>query len=379
MTTSHLAVNDLYTTLLTHGIDYFCGVPDSTLSAFGDLVNRDATDHIVAANEGSAVGFAIGHYLATGRPGLVYLQNSGLGNALNPLVSLADQHVMGIPMVLLVGWRGRPGVPDEPQHYTQGSVTLPLLETLAIPYRIMSRGRSMMERQVAELIQYAAKHHTPVALVVESGTFALEAATPLPPVENLPTREAAIEAIISSLKPSDIVVATTGKTSRELFELREARGERHDRDLLVVGGMGHASAIACQIARDVPDRTVYIIDGDGALLMHMGTLATIGSLAPPNLRHIVIHNKTHESVGGLPTTAPTLRLASIAEANGYTACFSVSTIADAQKIIIQMRRAPDTVFLEIHTTSGSRAELSRPTISPAHNKQTFMASLKKAL
>jgi phosphonopyruvate decarboxylase len=377
MTSEHLAVNDLYAALLVHGIDFFCGVPDSTLSAFGDLVNRDASDHLVAANEGSAVGFAVGHYLATGRPGLVYLQNSGLGNALNPLVSLADKHVMGIPMVLLVGWRGKPGMSDEPQHYTQGNVTLPLLETLAIPHRIMSRDRATMERQVAELFHHATTHNTPVALVVEVGTFALESATPTIPAENLPTREAAIETIISSLQPMDIIVATTGKASRELFELREARGERHDRDLLIVGGMGHASAIACQIARDTPDRTIYIIDGDGALLMHMGALATIAGLAPPNLRHIVIHNETHESVGGLPTTAPKLQLASIAEASGYAACFSISTLADVQKTITKMRLASKTVFIEIHTTSGSRAELGRPTISPADNKRSVMGNLNK--
>lgn len=344
------------------GVDYFVGVPDSllkdVLSYIDETVPRSR--HIIAANEGNAIGIAAGYNLATGKVPCVYLQNSGLGNAVNPLTSLADQEVYSIPMLLVIGWRGEPSVMDEPQHKKQGRITPALLDTLEIPY-------TTDLTKVGEMVEFAKQDSSPVALLVHADAF--EAYKGKVPTSLLTcTREAAIEEIVAAIEPNAIVVSTTGKISRELYEVRGRRGEGV-RDFLTVGSMGHANQIALGIATQKPERPVYCIDGDGATLMHLGGLATVGWVAPRNFKHIVLNNLAHESVGGQPSAAAVANIPAAAKALGYISASSVDTKEAIAPAVKAMGTGP--ALLEIKVNLESRKDLVRPKETPLENKQAF--------
>lgn len=367
-----------YQWLKEGGVDFFCGVPDSLLKDICAYItnNTPQGNHIITANEGNAIALAAGHYMATGKIPLVYMQNSGIGNAINPLVSLADKQVYGIPMLLMIGWRGEPGTKDEPQHITQGEITLPLLEVLKIPYEIVDENTHEAKEQILKLIDQAKATSTPHALVVRKGVFekySLQSKT-----ENSLelTREDALKIIVNSLAQTDIVISTTGKTSRELFEYRAALGHPHHSDFLTVGSMGHASQIALGIAIAKPHRKVICIDGDGALLMHMGALPIVGANAPENLIHIVINNGAHESVGGQPTVAFNMDIPLIAQAGGYKKSISVSTSQALADTLNRMDSSHCPMLIEVKVRPGSRDNLGRPTIKPMDNKIDFMKFLE---
>ena len=306
-----------YKALNENSITFFAGVPDSLLKSFCAYLSDHTSleKNIITANEGGAVALAAGHYLATGQPGLVYMQNSGLGNAVNPLTSLADEKVYSIPLLLLIGWRAEPGVKDEPQHAKMGEITLKMLETLKIPYRVLGDN---FEKTIREAKDYMIKNSAPFAIVVKKDTF-----ESYPParlslaVDNsgLLSREEAIKTIVPLLEDDNVIVSTTGMASRELFELRERNKQGHERDFLTVGSMGHASQIALGIALEKPSQPVYCFDGDGAVIMHMGHLAIIGQVKPENFRHIVFNNLVHDSVGGQPTAARNISFAKISQTN----------------------------------------------------------------
>jgi phosphonopyruvate decarboxylase len=370
---AQLAAADLLVAFQDSGIQAFYGVPDSTLSSFGFCLQDGAgSDHVIAANEGNAVGLAIGHYLGTRQPALVYLQNSGLGNAINPLVSLADPQILGIPVVLLIGWRGRPEVPDEPQHLVQGAVTEELLRTLGIPFDVLSPGAA--PDQIRQAVEQAKRRPGPAALLVPPGLLENYSPPAGPDEQPLMSREEAIKVIISQLQPSDAVIATTGKISRELYEYRRATGHQNIRDLLVVGGMGHASSIAQGLALARPARRVICLDGDGAALMHLGALASIGATGPANLFQIVLNNGVHESVGGQPTAHPLADLAAIARDCGYQASANATTAAAVKSFLAG---AAGPAFLNLQVRSGSRPDLSRPSHTPAQNKQNLVEFLQE--
>lgn len=355
--------------LTARGFDYFAGVPDSLLKELCACLTQNAPHHVLTANEGNAVAAAAGYYMATGRCGVVYMQNSGIGNAVNPLLSLADEQVYAIPMLLLIGWRGEPGVHDEPQHVTQGRLTLPLLETMGIAYEVLNED---WEAALSRLIDRMRRESKPVALVVRKGTFSPFALSKPAPAFPL-TREEALAAVLDALPPRAVVVSTTGKTSRELFELRERRGEGHGRDFLTVGSMGHTLSIACGLAAGT-DRPVYCIDGDGSFLMHMGSAAIFGQHAPDNLRYLLINNGAHESVGGQPTDALAVDVPAILSACGFGVVAPARTaqeIADGLAAIADMPRGA----LMLLTRVGSRDDLGRPTTTPAENKRALMTTL----
>lgn len=361
------------------GIRTITGVPDSTLKQFCSYLNTGGRDvfegHIVAANEGAAVGIAIGEYLATGRPACVYMQNSGLGNAVNPVTSLANREVYGIPVLFVIGWRGEPGTEDEPQHRFMGKVTLGLLELMGIPYAVID-ARTTGEELEGFLgqAQECFRDGRQFALVVKKGTFGKEENTAY---ENGWTmqREDAIEAVARWLQPDDIVVSTTGKISRELYEkLDEIKGS-HSQAFLTVGGMGHAGMIACQLARRNPGRKVVCLDGDGAILMHMGSLAVIGELSPANLIHICLNNGAHESVGGMPTGAAGMLYSEIAERCGYAKTYRVAKQDGLEDALSQIRGCGKMIFLEINVANGSREDLGRPKETAEDNKKAFMECL----
>jgi phosphonopyruvate decarboxylase len=359
-------------------IDFYTGVPDSLLKNMCAFIsdNLPASQHIIAANEGGAVGLAAGYHLATGRIPVVYMQNSGLGNTVNPLMSLTDKLVYHIPLLLIIGWRGEPGVKDEPQHLKQGLVTLPLLETLGIKYEIMVEEESLLSAQVERAVSHMREMGEAFALVVKKGTFdEYELQSKQESVLTL-NRERAIELITASVSDHDVIVSTTGKTSRELFEYRVAKKQGHQQDFLTVGSMGHASQIALGIAINQPNRNVFCFDGDGATIMHTGNMAIIGTVAPFNYYHIVFNNGAHDSVGGQPTVGLKVDIPAVAKALGYKTVISVDNEADLAHQLKDLtgRQAP--LLLEVKVKKGARKDLGRPTTTPIENKEALMRFLK---
>jgi len=368
---------EFYGSLSGCGVDFYAGVPDSLLKEFCAFVNDNCPieQHIICANEGNAVAMAVGSYLATGRVPLAYMQNSGLGNATNPLLSLADSAVYGIPILLMIGWRGEPGVKDEPQHVKQGLVQNELLEAMRIPYRVIDAEIQDLEDIIRASVEQAAKQSAPVAIVVKKGTFAEYKSISKYSNGYTLSREDAIRTILET-DDSYAIVSTTGKSSRELYELREMRNE-NSQDFLTVGSMGHSSSIAAAIALRSPDTRVMCIDGDGALLMHMGALAVIGKLAPKNFLHVIMNNECHESVGGQATAADTLNLEQLAKATGYRHYFLALRKEDLAQAIQSIRSLSGPILLEVRVAKGSRTNLGRPKSSPSENKDAFIGKLRQ--
>lgn len=365
------------------GIDFFAGVPDSLLknicAYITDTLPRE--QNIIAANEGGAMGIAAGYHLATGRIPVVYMQNSGEGNIINPLASLTDKEVYNIPVLLLIGWRGRPGVHDEPQHVKQGKVTTGLLNTMGINYTVLSKDEEAAAKQIKIAVDYMLKTNECYALVIEKDTF--EAYTLKNKAESGLTlaREEAIETVVEALPANVAVVSTTGMISRELFEIRERKGQGHGHDFLTVGSMGHASQIALGIALQQPNRSVYCFDGDGAAIMHMGNMAITASMQPKNYVHVVFNNGAHDSVGGQPTVGLSIDLPAIAKAVGYKQVYSVSSKEELENFIasstLQQQSAEGPILLEIRVKKGNRKDLGRPTTTPIQNKEALMDFLKQ--
>lgn len=361
------------------GIGFYAGVPDSLLSPFtGEIVNKYGVSdkHIVAANEGNATGLAAGYHLATGKIPCVYMQNSGEGNMLNPYASLLAPEVYRIPCVFVVGWRGEPGTKDEPQHVFQGEITQSLMELLTIQTVIVRKDMTTDElKAAAESLKQTLAEGKCVAFIVEKG--ALTSDNPVKYVNPYTMkREEALREIVKGIG-EDIVVSTTGKASRELFEIREQNGQPHKYDFLTVGSMGHSSSVALSIALEKKDRKVWCIDGDGAALMHMGAMAVIGANAPRNYVHIVINNESHETVGGMPTVAGKIDLAKIAEGCGYRKILKASTVEEVAQAVETAKAADELTFIEIKAALGARSDLGRPTTTAEENKEHFMQYVKE--
>ena len=370
------------------GVEFFAGVPDSLLKSFCAYVTDTCGEnHVIAANEGGAVGLAAGYYLATGKPALVYMQNSGQGNAVNPLASLADPDVYSIPMVLLVGWRGEPGVKDEPQHVKQGKVTISLFETLGIPTEILPDDESDALDMTRRMVERAKTESRPVALIVRKGLFAqYTLQNKRRDISDL-KREVAIEMILRALPEDAVVVSTTGMISREVYETRERLGQGHERDFLTVGSMGHAIMIALGIAKARPEQQVVCLDGDGAALMHMGNMAIAGQARCGNLTHIVLNNAAHDSVGGQPTVGNDIDLMTIVEAVGYEVIYSDLGLPlmspEKARLASKLKQISWSgghgnlpAFFEVKVKKGARKDLGRPKEPPQVNKALFMKTLQ---
>lgn len=373
-----LACNDFYNMLVENYITFFTGVPDSLLKDFCAYVmdHTDAENHIITANEGNAVALAAGYYLGNQHPGLVYMQNSGLGNAINPLVSLVDPEVYSIPLLLLIGWRGEPGKKDEPQHSKQGKITLQLLQTLGIDHTVLSEETETAKHCLEHAVYIMSQYQKPYALVVREETFLPYKLKKQFITSHQMSRENAIKHFTNWHGEKDIIISTTGKTSRELFECRLHLNKSSSQDFLTVGSMGHASQIALGVALTQPDRQVFCLDGDGALIMHMGSLAIIGNLNIPNFKHIIINNGAHDSVGGQPTVGFNIDIPAIAQACGYTYTSRVKTSEDLiEKLnILRVSRGP--ALLEVCVNKGARSNLGRPTMTPIENKESLLRFLK---
>ena len=377
---------DFVSLLKSEEINFFAGVPDSLLKNFLSYLLNEMSEkeHVVCANEGSAVALACGYHIATGKTACVYLQNSGLGNAINPLISLADPLVFKIPILLLVGYRGEKGTSDEPQHIKQGAISENLLDALEIPFEILnansnaaellSRARTSMESRGGAYVLLVRKN-TFSNLDLESGGES-NIKNAIDPV--LLSREEAIAHIAESLPGESIVVASTGKISRELYEYRKASKSEHKRDFYCVGGMGHASQIALGIAMQAGEMPVICLDGDGAALMHLGHLAGISAAAPPNLVHVILNNRVHESVGGQPTVHPQADFAGLAKVLGYKNAIKISNKQELEAVL--KRHAQDwkagPSLWELIVSPGSRENLARPQESPEELKRQLMESLQ---
>jgi phosphonopyruvate decarboxylase len=357
-------------------VGMYAGVPDSLLKHFCDYLYNTygiGPQNMICVNEGSSIAYSSGAYLTSGRIPCVFMQNSGLGNAVNPLLSLSSPQVYRIPVVLIIGWRGAPGEKDEPQHHAQGEVTEQLLELLQIPYVIIDKNSTMPEIiSLTHRFSGILNQEKAVAFLVKKDTF-IAHVKPHSTSQNTLIRETFLYKIAERY-PNDLFIATTGVTSRELFEVREQLGQSHAHDFLTVGSMGHASAIALGVAQFMENKAairIWCLDGDGAALMHMGTMAMIGSSSVKNFVHVLLNNESHESVGGFPTVGGMVDFLQIAEGCGYEIALRVSDPKDLSTVFSAIESAQRLVFIEVKIRTGTRPELGRPTISLQGSKNAF--------
>lgn len=361
------------------GISVVTGIPDSTLKPFCDYMNQSGQEifsHYVPANEGAAVGIVIGSYLATGKPACIYTQNSGIGNMVNPVTSLANEKVYGIPVLIMVGWRGEPGTKDEPQHKFMGNITSEILDILNIKYAVLSKKMTLVEMD--EAFANAGKtlnEGGQFAFIITRDFFEQEEQVEY---ENryFLSREEAIREILSDVQEEDMIISTTGKISRELYEQSNMVKGHHKQCFLTVGGMGHASMIAFGVAKAKPDKRVFCLDGDGAVFMHMGSLAFLGKQKPDNLVHICLNNEAHESVGKMPTGCVGLNYAKVAQDCGYPITYTVETLEELRDVLASIRKEQKLTFLEVKVSLKSRSNLGRPKETAEENKNSFMQYIK---
>lgn len=363
-------------------VDFYTGVPDSLLKPLCnylmDTYGIDSGHHMIAANEGNCVALAAGFHLATGKVPAVYMQNSGEGNIINPVASLLNDKVYAIPMIFIVGWRGEPGVHDEPQHIYQGEVTIKLLEDMDVATYVITKETTEEElRDQMQVFRQMLAKGKDVAFVVKKGAFSFEKKVKYTNNNHM-QREEIVEHIVN-VSGEDPVLSTTGKASRELFEIRERNGQSHKYDFLTVGSMGHTSSIALGVALQKPDKKIWCIDGDGAMLMHMGAMAVIGANRPSNLIHVVINNGAHETVGGLPTVASELDLVKMAEACGYPYAVRVKDFEQLDKELQAAKQRNTLTLIEAECAIGAREDLGRPTAAALVNKENFMKYLENGI
>lgn len=362
------------------GSDFYTGVPDSQLKPLCNYLMAeygiDPKHHVIAANEGNCTALAAGYHLATGKVPVVYMQNSGEGNIINPVASLLNDKVYAIPMVFIIGWRGEPGFHDEPQHIYQGEVTVKLLDTMGIKSYVVRQDTS--DEEVAAAMEDFKKElevGKNVAFVIAKGGLSYDGKVKYAN-DNTMLREDIIRHIVK-YSGEDPIISNTGKASRELFEIREANGQGHQYDFLTVGSMGHSSSIALGVAQNKPETKIWCIDGDGAALMHMGAMAVIGANAPQNLVHIVINNGAHETVGGMPTVASLIDIVGVAKACGYSHAVRVASFEELDKELEQAKKKNELAFIEVKCAIGARSDLGRPTATAVANKEKFMEYLQK--
>lgn len=361
------------------GSDFYAGVPDSQLKSLINYLMStygvDPKHHIIAANEGNCTALAAGYHLATGKVPVVYLQNSGEGNIINPVASLLNDKVYAIPTIFIIGWRGEPGLHDEPQHIYQGEVTVKLLDDMNI--KSFTIGKETTDQEVEAVMKEFEKelaNGKDAAFVIRKGALSTDVEVKYEN-KNQMVREEIIQHIVK-VSDEDPIISTTGKASRELYETRVANDQSHKYDFLTVGCMGHASSIALGVALNKPNAKIWCVDGDGAVLMHMGAMAVMGANKPNNVVHVVINNGAHETVGGMPTVASQIDLVAIAKACGYPNAICVDAFEDLDRELELAKERDEISFIEVKCSIGARDDLGRPTTTALENKQNFMEYLK---
>ena len=372
-----IELKSFFNNLESSKVNFFTGVPDSLLASLSAYMfdNYSADKHIIASNEGASIGLASGYHLATGLVPVVYMQNSGIGNAVNPLLSLADEDVYKIPMLIFAGWRGEPGTKDEPQHVKQGKVSKDLFKAMQISCEVLSTNTNEANAQVTNALIAAKENSRPYVFLVKKGTFENYKLSQKEAINNYPTREQAIEKVVNAIEKDSVIVSTTGKISRELFEIREKHMSGHEKDFLTVGSMGHASQIAMGIAMNSA-KNVYCFDGDGAVIMHTGSLGIIAAANCENLKHIIFNNGSHDSVGGQPTIGFDIDFGKIAKGFGYRESFFADSNESLESALTKLTNSQGPSILEIRVKKGAREDLGRPTTTPVENKESLMNFLK---
>jgi len=376
-----LEPSEFFSLLEENEVEFFTGVPDSLLKYFCAYVtdNVSEEDHIIAANEGNAIGVAAGYNLSTGKIPLVYMQNSGMGNATNPLLSLVDEEVYNIPVLLMIGWRGEPKKKDACQHIKQGRITRGLLDTMEIPNYVLPEDISEARDLIEEIVEEIKEDCKPRALVVRRGTFSEYTLGQMNEVKCEMSREEAIERMIKSVNwesEENLVVSSTGKISRELYEVRERLDHGHEKDFLMVGSMGHASQIALGVALKNEDKQVICMEGDGSLIMHMGGLSTISLNEAENFKHVILNNCAHDSVGGQPTASPVVDFPKIADGAGYEKVMRADNSVELEEKMEELLVCKGPALLEVRVQKGAREDLGRPDIGPLDRKEMFMDFLQ---
>ena len=375
-----ISCENLFEVFKKNDLLFFTGVPDSTFKDWMKFLADEQGNrltNIITCNECEAVATAAGYHLATGKTGVVYMQNSGEGKTVNPLTSLCDPEVYSIPILLMIGWRGEPGKKDEPQHKKMGRVMIPLLVALEVPYKILPDNIEEAEKTIEEMKKIAEEKKCPAAIIIKKKTLEEYEAKKKIKTDYEMAREDAIKIIVDNLDGSEAIVSTTGKPSRELFEYREELKQDHSKDFLTVGSMGCSASIANGIALQKPNKQVFVFDGDGAVIMQMGVLATIGHYKAKNLYHIIFDNASYDSTGGQPTTSTTVEFEKIALACGYKTARTIETKVDLEMSVKEMRFSEGPQMLIIKVNKGARKDLGRPTTTPIENKESFMKFIQE--
>ena len=342
--------------LIKNKIKFISGVPDSVLKNLTNLIEKKKFLHIKAVNEGGAISACIGNFLATKNIGCAYLQNSGLSNAINPLISIADKNIYSIPILLIIGWRGAPGTKDEVQHKLKGEITKKILSLLKIKYLVISSNKDL--QKISKLLKYSASKNKPVAVLIKNKTIEQEISNKKNKKKNNLSRIFFIKKLLKSIKKQTKIVSTTGYTSRELFYLRENYTKLKGKDFYMVGGMGHSSMVSLGIS--INNQDVICLDGDGSMLMHMGSLRSIGFYNPKKFKHILLNNFCHESVGGQETMSKGIDFKKVIDAFGYKNYFSIKNKESTNLILKKFLNCKGPSLLEVFIDSGSIKDLIRP-------------------
>ncbi|MHA1671605.1 MAG: phosphonopyruvate decarboxylase [Promethearchaeota archaeon] len=369
---------DFFKILKENNLTFFTGIPDSTFKEWIKFIiqnNPKSLQNVVACNECEAIAIATGYHLATKKIGIVYMQNSGLGKTVNPLTSLCDREVYSIPILMMIGWRGEPGIKDAPQHKKMGKITLSLLDTLQIPYIILEPDIDLIRKHISKAITYLKEQKGPFALIIRPNLFQKYNGIEISENSFEISREEAITFLMGNLTSDDIIISTTGHLSRELYEYREKRKKDHFKSFYNIGSMGCASSIGLGIALQKPNKKIVVFDGDGAAIMQLGTFTSIGKYKPPNFIHIIFNNNTHESTGGQPTNSESVDFCKVALASNYNSAYLVNTLAELRKIIPEVKKGEGPILIVINIKRGTKANLKRPHRNPEEYKEDFMKYL----
>ena len=371
-----IKIEDLYKIFSKNNIEFFTGVPDSLMKDFSNFLedNISETKHLISCNEGNSVSYGIGYHLVTNKIPLIYLQNSGLGNIINPITSMINQRVYSIPMLFMIGWRGEIGIKDEPQHLFQGEITEKQLTLLDIEYEVMDSNIDNCNYQISEIVNKIKISKKPYALLVRKNTFSKYSKKKIIKNHSFLNREKCIEILMNSLEKHDIVISTTGKTSRELNEKSKSFTNPY---FMSIGGMGHSNQIALAIAENTKKK-VFCFDGDGSILMHLGGLATIGERGNKNFHHVIFDNEAHESVGGQKTVSYNINFEKLCYSLGYKKYFKIldyNSIGEVIKKINADEFGPTMIHIKVKCFS--RDNLSRPNLTPLEHKANFKKKLSE--
>lgn len=373
-----ISCQDFFNILKENGFTFFTGIPDSTFKNFMKfIVDNDGKclQNLVACNECESIALSAGYYLATNKIGIAYMQNSGLGKAINPLTSLCDQDTYSIPVLLLIGWRGEPGKNDAPQHKKMGRIMLSLLETLEIPYSILEPDLDYIKNEMKKAKKYFNNRKEPYAFIIRRNFFEDYDIKTLQKNNYELNREEAIELIMDNLDENDIVISTTGLISREVYEYRENREKDHFKSFYNIGSMGCASSIGLSIALQRPNKRILIFDGDGAAIMQMGVFTTIGKNFPDNLVHIIFDNHAHETTGNQPSNSTAVNFHQVALASNYNYGTIVTTKSQLLDVINEIKHKKGPQMIVVRVKMGFRLDLKRPEKEPTNYKEYLMKYL----